>query len=148
MSTETAEELDHQITEQLAEMVKAGEAVRKMVPWLWGLLVGAFSIGIWVATIEWRQHRQEAEVDKQAAKTNEIDDKLSDLAIWQASTDSSRFTISEAHKLLETINTTHNGLDKRVQRNEDTLVNIWKTLDRIEGNLDKIVEGKAQASSK
>jgi hypothetical protein len=38
----------------LTKRVDALDALAKLLPWLKGLVVGAFALGIWVATIELR----------------------------------------------------------------------------------------------
>jgi hypothetical protein len=97
----------------------------KLVPLVKSLLAGACVLAIWVTTIELRTH---------AVSKHEND--LQEMKLWKASTDASRYTSSDANKMLHTITESLSAQDKRVQRLEDAHTSIIQTLSRIEKKLD------------
>ena len=88
------------------------------------LIGGAFAIGVWVTTLELRVR------DVPEIKTN-----LSSLLTWQATSQESKYTISDHSKYSALVQEILNNQDKRLQRLEDSTAAITKSLERIENKL-------------
>lgn len=97
----------------------------KLVPLVKGLLVGAACLGVWVTTIELRTRSVE-----------QHEHELNAIQLWKASTESSRYTATEANKAAQAVAELLNAHDKRIQRIEDAHISISQTLTRIEHKLE------------
>lgn len=109
--------------------------LRQLIPVLWFLIVGAFGMGGWLATVEYR-HR---ETDEIAKKTR---DEIGSFSLWKERTEASRFESKDGIKLQTTMNesvTAVNNLinqqDKRIQKLETANEYIQGSLARIENKL-------------
>lgn len=98
----------------------------KLVPLVKSLLVGACALAIWVTTIELRTQT----VSHHEAAIHEI-------KLWKATTDASRYTSSDAHKMADAMAQSTSAHDKRLQRLEDAHLAILQTLARIEKKLEQ-----------
>ena len=123
MSESSATEIEAEIHDQIAEMRGTWEKNTKTVGNLFKavviLITGAFALGTWATTLEWRQRTAEG-----------IAIKVESLERWKER--------SEAIKVPETIGDISKSLteqDKRLQRVEDKVGDINETLDRIESSL-------------
>lgn len=123
MSEAAATEIESEIHDQIAEMRGTWEKNTKTVGNLFKgviiLITGAFALGGWTATLEWRQRN----ADTMAGKVESLER-------WKER--------SEAIKIPETITDISKSLteqDKRLQRVEDKVGGINETLHRIESSL-------------
>lgn len=94
----------------------------------WALLFGAFCLGVWASTLEFRLQEVHAQADHTEANAE-------GLMMWKAETNGNRYTSTEASKdkslMLEMINIQ----DKRLARVEDIVTRMDKSLERIEVKL-------------
>lgn len=86
----------------------------KMLPWVRGIVLGAFAIGAWTSTLEWRSRSQ-------AEEGAEAKDQISQLVRWRAGAEASAFSLREG-----------NELDKRIARLEGEIGAVRSSLERIE----------------
>lgn len=120
VTPERVEELSHRLEQQL----ELESTIMKLIPWLRMLIIGAFGLGGWVATLEYRQHQRQGDSTR-----------VAELEKWRERTDANRYTMIDASKLAESLSSTFNALDKRVTRNEDAVQRISSALNRIEEKL-------------
>ena len=114
MSDELAEDFEKRL-KTLDIIIKLGFA----------LLAGAFGLGVWVATLEWRQGVLMQDVDSH-------DKTLSEFNMWRAETNGSRFTSQDYVKASANLQEALINHDKRLTRTEDTMLRLEKAMDRIE----------------
>ncbi len=100
----------------------------RMMKLLWALLIGAFLMGGWVTTIELRTQSTAKVVLTHQTRISEID-------LWKERAEANRWTIQQQTEAMKVISDTQNLTERRLQRLEDTIGNINKTLDRIESKL-------------
>ena len=93
-----------------------------------GLLAGAFMLGIWVTTIEFRTRNISEEQAKDSSDNRE-------LMNWKSEMSANRFTFQDYVRSSAPISESLSNNDKRIQRVEDAISQINKSLDRIEGKL-------------
>ena len=107
------------------------EDMARLMKGVWALLVGAFLLGIWVATIQIGQ----LQVPKNAQELDVVHAELLAMEKWKIQVDATRYTQQDRqgdshqaaeHKLLQ---------EKRLQRLEDTQLRIEATLMEINKTL-------------
>ena len=114
---------------------KIEKQLKLLIPLGWALLVGAFGMGGWLATVEYR-HRGTEKV----AEENKV--KVGQFEIWKASTEASRFNTKDGMGLqreftqgFATIQDLANQQDRRIQKLESSNEFIKESLKRIETEL-------------
>jgi len=107
------------------EEASLNRKLKQLIPLMWAILAGAFGVGGWVASLEWRMRDN----DKTKAAVSEIQ-------LWKASTDGNRFTSQEGHSLANGLSEKIVFNDKRIQRTEDAIIVVKEALGRIEKKLD------------
>lgn len=124
-----------QLREEVSLLIKsqrqsqaAVASISKLIPYIWALIGGAFLVGGWLATLEFRQHAFSEAHDR-------ADIDLSTLKAWQIKTESNRFTVNDANTMTNNLTSSIIALDKRLQRTEDSNMMIKETLQRIERKL-------------
>ena len=94
------------------------------------LLIGAFGLGVWVTTLEWRT----GETSILSASNQKAVDEM---RIWKAETTANRFTLQDFMKANQLTTEQIAMMDKRTVRLEDNFTRIEKTLERIDMKLNK-----------
>lgn len=94
------------------------------------LLIGAFGLGVWVTTLEWRT----GETSTLSASNQKAIDEM---RIWKAEATASRFTLQDFMKSNQLTTEQISLMDKRTVRLEDNFARIEKTLERIDIKLNK-----------
>ena len=94
------------------------------------LLIGAFGLGVWVTTLEWRT----GETSTLSASNQRAIDEM---RIWKAETTASRFTLADFMKSNQLTTEQISLMDKRTVRLEDNFTRIEKTLEQIDMKLNK-----------
>lgn len=93
-----------------------------------GLLAGAFALGVWAATLEWRAQKVEDVIHHHSSD-------ISSMVLWKAETNGSRYSSGDAARDRATTQEQMTLQDKRLTRVEDSVQSINKALDRIETKL-------------
>ncbi len=131
----TNEEMNEEIHDQLEEYRGVLNGLKRVVPLLWFLLVGAFALGGWVTTLQ-------VATNSNARETMSNSSAVRELALWKERTEANRFTQQDGVRISDTIaqiNSTQNQIlnaqDKRLQRTEDAIAAIEKTLAKLESRL-------------
>lgn len=106
----------------------AVRSYNKVGNWIKTLVVGAFTIGIWVASHELRQQDL-------AHKSVEQQVKLHEIEMWKVETNSNRFTSKDASEMMNSLMSAAAAQDKRLQRVEDSNIVIKESLQRIEAKI-------------
>ena len=119
--------MSEQTAEQFVEELKRLDLVVKLGI---ALLVGAFGLGVWVATLEFRTGETEV-IANESART------IDEMRLWKAETISSRFTLQDFMKANQLTVEQANIMDKRTAHLEDDFARIEKTLERIDAKLNK-----------
>lgn len=125
--------------ERLAELEKQLTMLGKIVAVGWALLVAAFGIGVWVTTLEFRTRANGDTVNVLMRDNKEIMN-------WKIEAAANRFTIQDYLRAAQPmqdalvlndkrIQEVMTVSDKRIQRVEDAILNINKSLDRIEATI-------------
>jgi hypothetical protein len=117
--------MEDEMVERFESRLKVLDLVVKLG---WGLLCGAFALGVWAAMLEWRIQRVGEEVHHHTSD-------ISTMSLWKASTDANRYTASDAQRDERLAQEQLNNFDKRLTRTEDAAVRIEKAVDRIESKL-------------
>lgn len=92
------------------------------------LLLSAFGIGVWVATLEWRQRTVEVSTEKATTA-------IQDMFIWKERTEANRFDSKQGADLYNSLTQRSNIQDLKVQRLESGQDEIRRSLARIEEKL-------------
>ena len=125
MSLTMSEEQSYQFAEEiqaLKTLSRLGKA----------LLVGAFFLGGWVATIQIGQlHLGKDVVDMQIGVKNQ-GTELNRIGIWQAGIEGSKYTSLDANRDKSQLQQQLVEHDKRLTRIEDSISRIEKGIERIE----------------
>jgi len=93
---------------------------------IWVLIAGAFGVGGWVASLEFRQQEDD--------KTRE---EVVTLKEWKIETAASRWTIQDQSKFSQQIAEQNRLSELRLQRLEDTQTRVLDTLDDIKNSLKR-----------
>lgn len=128
MSLTMSEEQSYQFAEEiqaLKTLSRLGKA----------LLVGAFFLGGWVATIQIGQlHLGEDVVDMQIGVKSH-GTELNRIGIWQAGIEGSKYTSLDANRDKSQLQQQLVEHDKRLTRIEDSISRIEKGIERIEARI-------------
>ena len=119
-----------EIENTIAELHATVRSLKGIVPYVWILICGAFALGGWVATLEFRTQVQSGFI-------SEHDSSLKHLELWRAETSANRFTSGDAAKLMTALTEVQVAQDKRIQRVEDSMARINVVLDKIEDKLSQ-----------
>jgi hypothetical protein len=111
--------------ERMAEVEKQLSMLGKIVAVGWALLAAAFAIGAWVTTLELRTRANTDAIASVSKEARQVMD-------WKVSTEANRWTIQDHVKAMTPIQESISINDKRIQRLEDAIVQINKSLERIE----------------
>jgi hypothetical protein len=118
--------------EQFAEEM---QSLRTLTRLGWGVIVGAFMMGGWVAVLQMKQITIAETVTDANTHIKNHGTELNRIGLWQAGVEGSRYTSLDASRdktLLQQQLTEH---DKRLTRIEDSITRIEKGIERIEGKL-------------
>ena len=119
------EPTQHGITMSEEKMQELEKLLSRVVVVGWSLLVGAFALGVWVTTIEFRQ--------RDATKVLEVvTSEMKSIELWKAGTAASFWSVQDHTKSMLPIQENMASQDKRIQRVEDAIMTMSKAIDRIE----------------
>ena len=114
------------MSEELIEKFEAKlRTLDKVVQLGIALIAGAFALGLWVATLEFRVQT----VDSTSQRDSQ---RIGDILLWKAETASNRYTTSDAARDKAIMLDMVNIQDKRLARTEDGFARLEKAIDRIE----------------
>lgn len=113
---------------QVSGIESTASVFERLAPWIKTLVISAFAIGIWVATIEIRQQH----AITQAQRTGKI---AEDLSHWRERIDAT--VVSSADVV---------SLDKRLARTEDHLETVIRQLEKIDRALADQTGGRRYSS--
>ena len=99
------------------------------------LIVSAFGIGAWVATLEYRQREADAYSKKVDAEILKNETQIASFNLWKERTEANRFDTKMAAELANTLNTRANIQELKTQKLEIGQQEIQKSLSRIESKL-------------
>jgi hypothetical protein len=121
-----------ELREQVATLVRSQQenqgvasSIDRVIPYFKFLAIGAFLIGGWVSTLEFRQHASSIQTDDHAQKIHSME-------LWKTETAANRFTSKDASEMMNTLMTAVATQDKRLQRVEDSSIFIKETLHKME----------------
>lgn len=127
----TLEELKETVAEVSRNQDKQQVALAsymKTGAWVKTLVIGAFGIGVWVASHELRQ-QDLSEISQRQQ------DKMHAIELWREKTESNRFTSKDAAEMMNNLMSAAAAQDKRLQRVEDSNTVIKESLQRIENKI-------------
>jgi hypothetical protein len=101
----------------------------------WGLIAGAFAIGVWVATLEIRQSGFSGFLHEHDLSIRNHGTELNRVSIWQAGMEGTKYTASDASRDRQSMQQQLTEHDKRLTRIEDSTNSISKGVERIEQKL-------------
>lgn len=119
---------DHE-SAQFEEEIQALKTLSKLGK---ALLVGAFFMGGWVATIQIGQLNLGKDVDDAQMSVKNHGTELNRIGIWQAGVEGSRYTSLDAQRDKSLLQQQLTELDKRQTRLEDSVSRVEKGIERIE----------------
>lgn len=121
--------MSEQQSEQFAEEIQALKTLSKLGK---ALLVGAFFMGGWVATIQIGQLNLDEEMTDAQIGVKNHGTELNRISIWQAGIEGSKYTSLDASRDKSMIQQQLSELDKRQTRLEDSVSRVEKGIERIE----------------
>ena len=122
----------------------AAEKWQKVIRAIWVLIIGAFALGGWVATLEYRQRNN----DRYIGEIDKITEVLSNFQTWRAGVDANSWSSRDQAKYAQQATDAHRTLvdqlqkqnhlqELRLQRLEDTQTRILETLSDIKDAVKK-----------
>lgn len=124
--------MSDEMMEEFESRLKALDVVVRLGRWL---LVGAFAIGVWVATLEIRQNAAVAALEDHEEGLKQHEVELHKLTVLNAESLASRYTAQQAALDKSLVQAQLNGNDKRIALLEESLKYIRHGLDRVEEKL-------------
>lgn len=121
--------MSDQQSEQFAEEIQALKTLSRLGK---ALLVGAFFMGGWVATIQISQLNLGKEMTDAQIGMKNHGTELNRISIWQAGIEGSKYTSLDASRDKSMIQQQLSDLDKRQTRLEDSVSRVEKGIERIE----------------
>lgn len=85
------------------------------------MLVCAFGIGVWSASLEWRTHQLVDEMTWNRGEKAALRDAQHQWEVWRAGVDSTRFTSTDAAKLVLSNSEQMANYNQRLSRIEDAI---------------------------
>lgn len=104
------------------------DTMSKLVTLIKVMLGGAFAVGLWVATLEYRHRTAEKHVGINT-------EALRDIVLWKERTEANRFDAKAANELANNFSNRANAQDLRMQKIESGQDEMKRLLEKIDSKL-------------